>query len=109
MEKEVYMQRVKVYISGPITGVEDYKKPFEEARAALEERGYIVLSPTMINPKFDMNYEDYMSIDMAMLTQCSAIYLLKGWNHSSGACRELDYAIQHDYLIITDNKELIDQ
>lgn len=100
------MERIKIYVSGPITGIEDYEKSFDEARKALENKGLIALVPTMINPKFEMDYEDYMSIDMAMLNTCSAIYLLPGWNKSNGALRELDFAIKHDYLIVTDINEL---
>lgn len=68
---------MRVYISGPITGVEDYKERFAKAEQELKEQGHIVINPAKVDetyPEFD--YEDYMEVDLCLLNLCEAIYML---------------------------------
>ena len=39
------------------------------------------------------SYEEYMKIDMSLLSICDTIYMLKGWENSRGANREYGYAL----------------
>ena len=85
---------MRVYISGPITGVSDYMEKFELAEKELIEKGFAVVNPAKINygmPE-DMTYEEYMEIDIRLIDLCDAIYMIRGWDMSRGANREYGYA-----------------
>ena len=75
-----------VYVSGPITGHDDYILQFADAQERLEMAGYIVLNPADL-PQ-GMSPEKYMPICMAMLEQADAVYMLQGWETSKGASVE---------------------
>lgn len=86
---------MRVYISGPITGVSDYMEKFEAAEKELKEKGYTVVNPAKINygmPE-DVTYEEYMEIDIRLIDLCDAIYMIRGWEMSRGANREYGYAL----------------
>ena len=83
-----------VYISGQMTGKENYKKYFDYASAKLIDEGYKVVNPAYIDDVMpNALYEDYMKADMLLLEMCDAIYMLKGWEKSCGANREYGYAL----------------
>ena len=79
-----------VYISGPITNVKEYWKPFEEAEEELEAMGYIALSPARL-PE-GMTKEQYMRICFAMEDSADAVLMLPNWTQSDGAQLEAKYA-----------------
>lgn len=78
-----------VYISGPITGVERYWEPFEQAEEELEAAGFIALTPTRL-PQ-GLTKEQYMRIDLAMIDAADAVLFLPGWGASPGALVENVY------------------
>lgn len=83
-----------VYISGQMTGKENYKKDFDYASAQLIDAGYKVVNPAYIDDVIpNASYEDYMKADMLLLEMCDAIYMLKGWGKSCGANREYGFAL----------------
>lgn len=83
------MGKKVVYIAGPITGVEKYWEPFEQAEDAVEAAGFIPLTPTRL-PQ-GLTNEQYMRIDMAMIDTADAVLLLPGWLGSSGTLVEYSY------------------
>lgn len=85
----------RVYISGAISGTEDYLERFETAEKKLIEEGYTVINPARIMSSLpaDTSYEEYMNIGIIMLDMCQRIYMLKGWEKSPGANREFGYAL----------------
>ena len=92
---------MRVYISGPITGVDDYKDKFIDAEDRLNGEGFEVINPAAVEfPYAQLSYEEYMKIDMFLLDMCDVIYLLKGWNKSCGANREFGYAMAKDMVIM---------
>lgn len=89
---------MKAFISGPVTGVEDYREKFKKAEAELLEQGYTVMNPAVLPAGFE--WEEYMVITLAMLCSCDAIYMLPGWEHSKGATMEYKYAKAMDMTIM---------
>ena len=87
----------KIYISGGISNNPDYKKQFTQKHTELENQGYRVLSPLFINA--DLSWKEYMRIDLAMISICDVVYMMKGWETSRGACIEEFYA-QYKHLEI---------
>ena len=83
------MSKKVVYISGPITGVENYWEAFEAAMDNLSGLGYVVLNPAAL-PQ-GLTDEQYMQIDMAMINVADAVYFLPGWENSKGATLERAY------------------
>ena len=99
---------MRVYISGPITGVPDYMDKFAEAEKELKEKSYTVVNPAKINygmPE-DVTYEEYMYIDTSLIELCDAIYMIRGWEMSRGANREYGYALGKGKTIIYQRENL---
>lgn len=85
---------MRVYISGPITDHQGYMSDFQKAQDHLEELGYTVINPAAVQSVLpELEYEEYMKLDLAMLELCEAIYMLNGWQESYGANREYGYAL----------------
>jgi nucleoside 2-deoxyribosyltransferase len=80
-----------IYIAGPITGVENYRKPFELAEKLLEEQGHTVLTP-IVHPE-GLTRGQYMRMCLAMIDSADAVYFLDGWEKSDGATIEHAYSV----------------
>lgn len=80
------------YIAGPITGVPDYAKPFNDAAAKLRQSGCQVLNPVELPA--GMTEAAYMDICLAYVRHCDAIVMLPGWEDSDGATCERALAIK---------------
>lgn len=88
---------MKVYIAGKITGNPDYIKQFAEAEEELKASGHTVLNPVK-NKGF--SYKEYIDMGLCELMKCDGIYLLDGWQESSGARLEFLYAMVTDMVIV---------
>lgn len=87
------MSRGKVYISGPITGVDFGNRfAFSCARSALELCGYEAVDPSEVQLDDDATWADYMRADLKLLLGCDYIYMLEGWENSRGARIERELA-----------------
>lgn len=96
------MAKVKVFISGPITGYEDNNRAkFYEAERILRGLGFDVLNPVWIDFTDSWTHEEIMRVDLAALATCDAIYQLEGWEHSKGALKEFYFAIDHNKDFVT--------
>ena len=93
---------MKIYISGAITGTDDYMERFAKAEKELTEQGYSVVNPAKVNAQLpeDTTYEEYMKMCFCMLDICIAIYMLNGFEKSCGSNRELGYAMAKDMIIM---------
>ena len=95
---------MKLYLSGPITGVNNYRKNFEEAAQELRWRGYTdLINPAelcTVLPVEHTTYEQYMTMCMDLLGMADAVVLLPGWETSTGANREVGFALGTDKLIV---------
>lgn len=89
---------MKVYISGPITGVENYERNFLERERYLRQGGYDVVNPASAGARLregrkdEPTWEDYMRLTLRLLLSCDAISLLPGHEKSMGATLELRLA-----------------
>jgi len=78
---------MKVYISGPISGMPDGNR----LEFALIERHLVTQGHTVVNPHRianDGSWNHAMRQDIKELMECDAICMLKGWSSSKGACLE---------------------
>ncbi|MBR5862280.1 MAG: DUF4406 domain-containing protein [Bacteroidales bacterium] len=92
-DKELKAEKI-IYISGPITGVENYKEAFNKAEQELTAAGFLVLSPTCL-PK-GLSNGKYMRIDLAMIDCADAVLFLPDWDRSKGALVEFAYCSYTD-------------
>ena len=81
---------MRIYISGKVTGTDDYMSRFANAHMKLLAAGHEVINPAEICsalPK-DMKHSEYMSVCIPLLKLADGIYMLKGWEQSPGARTE---------------------
>lgn len=95
-------QKKRIYISGPITGTDNYEEKFKSAENKLKEKGFETVNPVFVAKSLPewMENEGYLAADLCMLNMCNSIYLLKGWEQSKGANREYGYALAKGMQII---------
>ncbi|MDV1094994.1 DUF4406 domain-containing protein (plasmid) [Raoultella ornithinolytica] len=75
---------MKIYIAGPMTGVDACNRPaFDTEAFRLTADGHTVLNPAMLPD--GLTQPEYMDICLAMLRSANAIFFLRGWETSAGA------------------------
>lgn len=114
---------IKVYVSGPIKGHEDYIDKFKTACEEVEEWAMPV-NPLEIDPcpqvagvcmhqgemlETGHTWECYMRYDIIALVQCDGIYMMKGWSTSKGAAFELHIAQTLNMELYFQSDEGLDQ
>jgi len=93
--------KIKAYISGKITGIEDRAvELFEEAEKEIIELGYEPVNPMKLNHQHDLSWESYMKQDIKALCDCEIIYLLRNYSDSKGALLELAIATELKIKVI---------
>ena len=79
----------RVYIAGPMTGIEDFNYPaFNAVAKELRAAGWHVENPAEHGVVDGAEWADYLYYDLGRLATCSALYLLPGWKTSRGAYLE---------------------
>ena len=96
------MSKRKIYISGPMTGIEprEYRRRFREAEVILRRHGYGCINPCRVWPcRFTwlyrlmnallgrrLTYAVILAYDLILLmTRADGIAMLPGWQASRGA------------------------
>lgn len=94
-------KRLKVYISGPVTGHEDYADKFRAVEDALRELGVDPISPIIDKVPAWFTYRDYIDRGLTLLHDCDALCVINASLHrdrnlkdipSKGTQLELQYA-----------------
>jgi hypothetical protein len=87
----------RIYIAGPMTGIENYNRPkFNEAAAQWRETLHIehVINPAEnFDGRLDLSYETYIRKSIEQVLGSSHLYMLDGWKNSRGARLEHDMAM----------------
>lgn len=104
-------ERKKVYLSGPISGLDrlDYMKRFSIAENILRSHGYDVCNPTRtLICRWPwlyriLGYRLTLCYDLWLLMHCDIIYCMPGSTRSKGARIEYDVAANmrlHDMYVM---------
>ena len=100
------MTKPRIYIAGPMTGIEDFNFPaFHAAAAAWREAGWAVSNPAEeFNGAQDLPYGTYVQQDLLRLAGCNALAVLPGWDgpNARGSVWERYVAEQVFHLPIYD-------
>jgi hypothetical protein len=124
--------RMKVYISGPITGLteSEYTENFARAEAFVISEGHEAVNPVKVQAcvtedcfkpgdkvgaqsavKDDGSYlhswQCYMKHDLIAMFECDAILMIPGWESSRGAQLELDIATRLDFKVHELNRDYV--
>jgi len=102
MKKEIEVKPIDVirprhkiaYISGRISGDENYRKKFARAEKRLIKQGYEVLNPATAPD--GLSYDEYMEYDLSMLDRADVVFFLPDWILSLGCNIEWESAHRHD-------------
>ena len=94
---------MKVYISGPITGVPEYDSlvAFNNMEDRLVKAGFEVVNPRRTST-WGLTWELYMKIaqDILYSGEIDAVVLLKGWEKSKGSTIEKMWAEANGIQIV---------
>lgn len=96
-----------IYISGKITGTDDYKDRFLKAEQELRSRGFNVLNPVKAGKWLERylapevpTWIQYMKQAIKSMMSADSVYMMKGYKESKGARLELFLAKILQYEII---------
>lgn len=88
---------MRLYIAGPMTGIELFNFPaFNAAAAAWRAAGWDVLNPAeAFDGDTERAYKEYVAHDITLLEQCDAIAMLPGWDgpNARGSVWEREVAV----------------
>lgn len=86
--EQIGTKRMKVYLSGKMTGLPDFGFPlFHKHAASLRASGYEVVNPAELDmqDQQEMTWAQYLRRDIGHLVTCDAIALIPNWTDSRGA------------------------
>lgn len=98
---------MRVYVSGPMTGLPDLNFPaFNAAAERLRDFGHEVVNPAEFDQGPEPTWESCMRKDIAALMRCDAVATLPGWGQSRGARLEVHNAEQLGMTILHIDSDL---
>ena len=105
----------KIFVSGPYRAKTEEEKRdniWHAVRVAVRlwELGWCVFCPHANTANFDLFSslppKAYLEGDIAFLKECSAIFMLEGWEQSVGAKRELEVATEQSLEVYYEKETL---
>lgn len=96
-------RKIKVYISGPISGMNNWSRPaFDAMKQQLSNAGFDPVSPLDgVDPKEEEKpYVEYMVAGLKLLDKCDAIIFLPYWKGSYGARMEYLFARREQKIFL---------
>ena len=104
---------MRVYVAGPMRGVPNFNYPrFNAVAQILRDQGHEVVNPVDIGLAFGkpdrINADEgllreVVKAEAALVPTCDAICLLKGWQRSVGAKRELQVALAMGMEVVVED------
>lgn len=93
---------MKIYISGPITGTEDYMERFARAEELLHAEGHAAVNPAKVGAQLpeETTHGEYMKLSIAMLGMCEAAFVMEGWERSKGCREEIRHALRNGIRVV---------
>lgn len=83
---------MRIYIAGPMSGIEGLNHPaFHAAAARLRHAGFVVENA---EPCPNPTWDDWMVLSLDQLARCDGVALLPGWSLSRGAGIEFSEALR---------------
>lgn len=110
--------RIKVYLSLPITGLNLNERRQCAARMSAkltyEHQDWDVINPFHVYDRLkaellscadfsEPHYDDILAADLAVLGTCKKAYFLQGWQQSNGCQREMAFCRDNNIEVIFDN------
>ncbi|MDA8522339.1 DUF4406 domain-containing protein [Acidovorax sp. NCPPB 4044] len=84
---------MRLYLSGPMTGLPDWSYPaFNAAAVDLRAAGYDVTNPVDKDVPTSAPWLVHMRADIKLMMDCDGLAILPGWQASRGACAEINLA-----------------
>lgn len=86
---------MRIYLSGPITGTQDYVERFLEAEQKFQKVPRLqVVNPAAVSSMLpsDYSHSEYMKVMLKILETCDFMYQLEGWEGSNGCMQEFEAA-----------------
>lgn len=97
--------KVRLYISAPISGQPEHNFPALNAAAAkYEAMGYEVFNPATTGVIDGWSWSDYLRYDCAQLVRCHGIVMLSGWRQSRGCQTEHELAQNLGLFVLIDSE-----
>lgn len=93
---------MRIYISGPMTGIKDYNYPsFNFMAKELRADGHEVCNPAeFFGGDATRTRPEYIRESIVRLLECELVVTLPGWELSEGACLEVQIARELEYQIV---------
>ena len=84
----------RLYLAGPMTGLEDLNRPaFTHWATLMRHFGWEVTNPAELEePKPEATWSDWMRVCLPHVLACDVVAMLDGWEASKGARLEYDVA-----------------
>lgn len=100
--------KIKVYLSGPITDADPEKQKenlqkFHDVAKELRDKGYEVVNPAELSELAPgLSYQAYIRVDLREMLMCNAVLMLTGYQESKGAMIEKKVAEMVGISVFTD-------
>lgn len=99
------MKKIRIYISGKITGDPNWREKFLKAEKKLLELHPHLIDAEIFNPaRVELpefaTWDEIMKIDLMFLSDADYVYMLPDWSDSRGACIERGYATALNIAVI---------